>query len=426
MPILPQKLQRIQRALVRHLVAKNSQPYEQILQYVRAHGDIWITSQGAYMAWWQEREQATCRVIVSEGMCRVQTSLKNAVIEKFPGQFLEESTIPCEQTNYSGEVWLTLDRAIEKKEILIEILKREGILNFRVANEGEFMLSHQEVDPLLEEIEERWRQQHGRWLEADVAAIRQVVIDKLTSRQLPLLRVWYHPRVNGSVTKAVFSPRFDVDRAITNLAHIRALENRYDVPSTLYIRAFCPFYSAEEITRIAAAPWCSEIALHGEFVTHARYYGDEFKAAIAEKTHLEKLTGRSVVGVGMHGGELSWNRSEHTDEVIQKAGLLYDTTPRPAHYYFPFKKILQGQLSQSYALSHALSDVNVPVGKDYDKVFYEQAVAKMDEIYHQHGVFVLMMHPEYFGFFSYLAQPKNWQPLVKFSAGYFRQAFQRG
>ncbi|HXV98700.1 MAG TPA: hypothetical protein VEC93_09765, partial [Anaerolineae bacterium] len=191
-------------------------------------------------------------------------------------------------------------------------------------------------------------------------------------------------------------------------------------------RSFCPFYGDGQVEELAAKPWCSEIALHGEFVTNARRYGDEFKAAAAEVVHLERLTGRPILGVGMHGGELAYNRSEQTDEVMQQAGLLYDTTPRPGRYYFPFKKMVKGQLGQSYCLAHASSDVDVPANQEYGRVFYERTMAKMNEIKAQNGVFVLMLHPEYFGFFAYLFRPVNWPPLFKFSAGFFKQSLQRG
>ncbi len=420
------KLQRLQGALMRHLVAQNFLPYEQLLRYIQERGDIWITSQGEYVAWWQQREKATLTIMVTDGVCRAQTSLKNAVIEKFPGDFLETPVTPCSEAAYSGEVWLTVDSALPQKELLLELLKREGILNFRVGTEGQFMLSRQELEPLLANLETNWQQRLGWPIEATISAVRQLIIDKLAARNLPLLRVWYHPRLNGVVYRAVFSPRYDVDRAITNLARIRAFEESYNVSSTLYIRSFCSFYTDEQIKGLASQPWCSEIALHGEFITNARRYGDEFQAAVAEKSYLEKLTGCPVLGVGMHGGELSYNRSERTDEVMEKAGFVYDTTSRPGRYYFPFRKLVKGHLSASYGLSHALSDVDVQANRDYSQVFYERTVAKIDEIYQQNGVFVLMLHPEYFGFLSYLSRSVNWLPLLKFVWSYLKQSLQRG
>jgi hypothetical protein len=386
---------------------------------MRAQDDIWIVSQGEYIEWWQQRENSPLKITVSDGRCHIHFPLDQAVIEKFPNEFLDSPTIPCPEATFSGEVWITVDSAQEKKEILIEILKREGILNFRVADEGEFMLSRQELTGLLEEIESRMCQRQGRLLEADIGAVRQIVRNKLATHHLPLLRVWYHPRLNGVIMRAVFSARYDIDRAITNVASIRFLEQKYDVPSTLYLRAFCPFYTDQAIKELAAQPWCSEIALHGEFITNSGKYGDELRAAEAEKTHLEKLSGRPIRGVAMHGGELTDNRSKRTENAIQEANLLYDTTPRPRRYFFPFRKFVNGRLSNAYSLSHALSDVNIPADGDYDQAFYENAIAKMKEIYAQNGIFVLLLHPEYFGFFEYLAHPKNWMLLISFFWRYF-------
>jgi hypothetical protein len=418
---LQKKLSSVKPAAVRHLIARNTQPYERILKYVRNRDDIWVASQGEYIDWWQQRENACLKITVSQGTCQAQTALDKVVIEKYPDEFLDTPTVSCPEAIFSGEVWVTIDRTIERKDILISILKREGILNFRVADDGEFMLSQAEMTPLLEKIEANLHQRKGSFLEDDIRAIREIVLAKLAVYRIPLLRIWYHPRLNGVVVRAVFSARHDIDRAITNLSYIRALEQKYDAPSTLYIRAFCPFYGDREIKALAAQPWCSEIALHGEFVTNARRYGDEIKAAIREKQYLEKLTGQPVLGVGMHGGELAYNRSDQTEEAIQQAGLLYDTTLRPGNYFFPFRKITGDKcFSNAYTLAHALSDVNIPVNRDYGSVFYQRAIAQMNEIYEQNGIFVLMLHPEYFGFFKYLAYPRNWKPLVSFFWRYFR------
>jgi hypothetical protein len=418
------KLGQVARSIKKHIVMKNYRPYERILRHIRARGDIWMVSQGEYMTWWVRREDATLKITVSDGTCQVYTSLEGAVIEKFRGEFLDSSTLPIAGSAFSGEVWITIDAGLERKELLIELLRREGILNFRVARQGEIFLSQAEMGPILDTAHANLCQR-GRSFESDASAVRQIVIDKLAVHGLPLLRIWYHPRVDGVVTKAVFSPRYDVDRAITNLARIRALENRYSVSSTLYIRAFCPFYSDRDTGELPGMPWCSEIGLHGEFVTHARRYGGEFKAAVAEKEHLERVIGRPVLGVCMHGGERSANINDNTPHVVDEADFLYDTTSG-MHYYFPFKRAVNARLSQSYCLVHALSDIEVPADRRYSQALYEEAVAKMDEIYQQHGIFVMTLHPVYFGFFAYLLHPRNWTSLVKFSLRRFKQSDGRG
>ena len=419
---ISKKISQIKPAIMRHLLGRNSAPYERILQYVRARQDIWITTQGDYILWWQERENTTLSIRVEEGRCHVWTSSQRAVVEEFPGTFVETGVVSCPDATFTGECKITIDPALQYRDILVEVLKREGILNYTFDVTGDFLLPTAELEPLLAEIAEHLFKRQGRPEEADVARVRQIVIETLGKRNLPLLRVWYHPRVGQMIPMAVFSSRYDVDRAITNLAQIRKLERKYGTESTLYIRPFCPFYEDADVRKLARAPWCSEIALHGEFVTTARRYGDEFKAAVAEKEHLEKLAAKPVLGVGMHGGELANNRSENTDGAVQQAAFLYDTTPRPANYYFPFRKIIDidGGFSRSYALAHALSDVNIPADQLYGRTFYERAIAMMDKIYRTNGVFVLMLHPVYFGLFSYLSRPKNLMTLMRYFTEYLK------
>jgi len=372
------------------------------------------------MRWWQKRENATLRIVVADGKCTPSSSLKDAAFEKYPGEFLKRPVVSCKKTKFSGEVWLTIDSTLEKKELLIELLKREGILNFQVAKEGEFLLSHDKVGALLEKVDAKLRKR-GRLFETDIAAIKQVIIDKLAERGLPLLRIWYHPKINDTIIKAVFSPRYDVDRAITNLARIRKLEQKYEVTSTLYIRAFCPFYSDKDVQALASSPWCSEIGLHGEFVRNSQRYGDEFSAARAEKEHLEKLIGRPVTGVCLHGGELTSNLSDDTLDALERAGFLYDTTTG-LRYHFPVRTLVNGRMRNVYCLKHVFGDNKVPPTRDYARNFYEKVMEKMDKVHEQNGVFVLILHPVYFGFFSYLLRPKNFTMIVKFFWNNFKQS----
>jgi hypothetical protein len=422
MKALIQKLSQIAPAILRHLLSQNTRAYEHILHYVRTKPDIWVTTQGDYIQWWRERDAMCLCIEVKAGACYGKASSPRAVIEHFPGRFLETNEVACPASTFTGEVKITIDPTLPQRALLLELLRREGILNVSVAPTGDFHLTSAELQPLLTKIEADMHKRTlfypGRPLEEDVQAVRQLVANKLAAHNLPLLRVWYHPRVNGIVPRAVFSPRYDVDRAITNLAAIRRLERKYKVESTLYIRTFCPFYTEREVEALARSPWCSEIALHGEFVTNAQRFGSECAAAKAEKEQLERVTGRPVLGVGMHGGELTLNRSMYTNGAIHDAGLLYDTTPRPVNYYFPFRPYINGSFNSSYGLAHALSDVNIPPGWRYGQRFYKSAIAMMEQIYQANGVFVLMMHPIYFGFFRYLARPKNSLRLIRYLAKY--------
>ena len=122
----------------------------------------------------------------------------------------------------------------------------------------------------------------------------------------------------------------------------------------------------------------------------------------------------------MHGGELSSNVSESTRDAIQRAGFLYDTSSR-MQYYFPFRPLVNGRLSKSYCLVHVLGDIKIPANRDFGRVFYESAMAAMTQVYEQNGVFVLMLHPVYFGFWPYLSKSRNWRSLARFLIGRMRR-----
>jgi hypothetical protein len=467
-----QKLVQILPFLARNLVANQARPYERVLAQISTRKDIWTPSQGEYIKWWREREQARLEVMVVDGQCHVSTSLENAVVERFPvgvrangswdgseREYLECARVPCPGTTFEGPVWLTIDSGVHKKELLVELLRREGILNLRTASEGTFVLSQEEVGPLLDQVEANMNRPHVAAFEEQVAQLRQIVRQKLAEHHLPLLRVWYHPRRNGTVVRAVLTVRLDVDRAITNLPRIRAIETQYGVTSTLYIRADCPFYTERSVQELAAKPWCPELALHGEFVDHAARYGGEAAAALADKTGLGALVGRPITGVAMHGGEMSSNKSLHTAEAIQYAGLEYDTTMGATQHLFPFRGIayeeskktngrhpggvrvnsyhtfplglgdfsllpfkplrryVNGRLVREHTLTSFLRQVPGS-WRDHQSKFYEAVMAKMEAVYEGSGVFLLVLHPSYFGFLAYLARPKNVVRIVSFLGAY--------
>jgi hypothetical protein len=453
---IAQEIVQVLPFLGRHLIANQLAPYKRVLAHVREKPEIWATTQGDFVAWWMTRDQATLEVTVSDGQCHVSTSLEDAVIELISEDvgeqpcFLDTDTLSCPETTHSGPVWITINPALAKKATLIELLKREGILNLCISSDGPFNIGPEDVGSLLDEVGAKMQSPWGESFEPQVRALCRVVASKLAKHHVPLLRVWYHPRINGTVMRAAFSPRFDIDRAITNVARIQALEAEYGIPSTLYVRVFCPFYSEQSVAQMVAASKLSEIALHGEFVTHAQRYGDEMAAAASEKAHLETLTGRPIAGVAMHGGELAFNRSENTERAIQRAGLLYDTTLGPTEYYFPFRRIANGGVSDYFVLPHAMSDVallpfkpirtrvNGRIQKHYslalmcqelrksspgayNRLFEETAITTMEAVYDLGGVFVLAMHPSYFGFLSYITRPTNLRHFVSFLRTYRRR-----
>jgi hypothetical protein len=475
-----QKLVQILPFLARNLVTNEARPYARALAQIRQRPDVWTPSQGEYVAWWQAREQADLEVAIVDGQCHVFLSLENGVIERFPADsvteagpdwpardFVTTARVPCPETTHRGPVWVTIDGGVHKKELLIELLRREGILNLRTGSEGAFVLSQEDVGSLLDEVEARMNRPHMASFEEQAGQLLQIVRHKLATRGLPLFRAWYHPRLDGTVVRAVFTVRLDVDRAISNLPRIRAIETKHDVSSTFYIRLDCPFYSERAVRKLATKPWCSELALHGEFVTHATTHGDEVAAARADKSRLETLIGRTVTGVSMHGGEMTSNKSRHTSEAIERAGLGYDTTMGATKHLFPFRGIsyeggesgqgpsgvrvngyhtlplglgdygllpfkpvrryIDGRLVRNHTLAGFLRQVPGS-WRNHKRVFYEAIMAKMEAVYQGNGVFLLVLHPSYFGFLAYLVRPRNILRVLAFLPAYLgkRESRRRG
>ena len=116
---LKYKLIQIIPSIIRGIAAKNSKSYELILQYLRERKDIWTVPQGEFISWWAKRENADFKVTVSGGVCRINTSLDNAVIERFPGNYLDVPFFSCPKTSFSGDLWITIDKNVEKKNLLI-------------------------------------------------------------------------------------------------------------------------------------------------------------------------------------------------------------------------------------------------------------------------------------------------------------------
>jgi hypothetical protein len=251
-----------------------------------------------------------------------------------------------------------------------------------------------------------------------VCRVRQAVIDLLAQRNLPLIRVWYHPLVNGKIVRAVISVRYDVDRAITNMPMIWSLEQKYDATSTAHLRAFGVFYGRREIRAIASLPQCTEVALHGEFIGNAARHGGQLPAALAEKERLEQIIGVPIQGVSMHGGELVCNRTNATWDVIESAGFLYDVSLGRVPYYFPFRRLAQdGRLEKTYRLHVNFADIRISY-ENYAENFYSAAMRQVELASRQNGVLVMMMHPQYFGFFAYLFRPANLINFVEFFPKY--------
>ena len=222
--------------------------------------------------------------------------------------------------------------------------------------------------------------------------------------------------------KGIFSPRHDVERALTNVPRIVKLEHKYGAGSTVYIRVFQPFYNDREISELTSLPEPIEIALHAEFFAHAEKHGSEEAAAKGDKEHLAAVTGRPIAGVSNHGGELLENYTPNYWGAVEGAGFLWTISQRAFPYFLPYRWLTSnGQLSKTYCICYQFRDIGIPY-ENFEEAFYEQALKDLDQAVKHGGALVLMFHPGFFGFFSYLLTPKNFARLAGFMPTYISRA----
>jgi hypothetical protein len=406
----------LKRVADRALSIRFHAPYEKFLCAVSERGDAWVVSQGEYILWWQQRASSDLKITVSNRVYHVMTDLSNAVIENYPDDFhiSPELTIPCPNSSFEGPVLITIDKKLKQKELFKEALRREGILNYTEGSNGEFFYS-KEVSPDLDEMAFALKQSDMELFHQSIIKIRQRIIERLAQRGLSLLRIWYHPCIDNRIIKVVISPRYDVDKAIANMPRIWDLEHKYQASSTAHLRPFGPFYSQRKIKDIIRHPTCPEIALHGEFVCHASRFGGLLEATAAEKKKLEEITGREVLGVSLHGGELVEVKTMEAHDTVPKAGFLYDASMRSAPYYFPYRLQKEDETFEiTYRMHVNFGDIRIPYSERYTEDFYNEAMHQVRIASKYNGILVMMLHPVYFDFWSYLFNFENLVRLFTF------------
>jgi hypothetical protein len=175
--------------------------------------------------------------------------------------------------------------------------------------------------------------------------------------------------------------------------------------STAYIRPCGPFYGAREIRRYLERIGGNEIALHGEFVTTSRRFGDEFKAAAGEKQLLEYITGRDVAGVCMHGGEPGGNLSPNTRAAIEAARFAYETMCRNGSFH-PLHLPAGMKPMRTLSIGQHVADLDVRPGHDFQRELERSLVDRFEQAADVGGVLVPVLHPLYFDLVRYLSNMK--------------------
>lgn len=161
-----------------------------------------------------------------------------------------------------------------------------------------------------------------------------------------------------------------------------------------------------------------EIGIHGS--TNSALDSDLMKH---HKEKLEKVTGRSVLGVRQH--RLKYDVKK-TISVHQKSGFKYDTTLGYAEhegfrnsYCLPFRIFdhEQNKMSSVWEYPLALMDSTL---FDYRKLDFDQAIAVVKDLLNEvkrfNGFFVMLWHNSYFDEVSHRGITKFYEELLEFIA----------
>jgi hypothetical protein len=403
----------IQRAIRRHTLMKDRPAYTALLEHVRVHGNVWAVSQREVARWWEQRQQASVQLRrIDGGRLAVECALAEAAVEVDSARVLVPPfELPVARPSAAAPSY---DPRVADEPLLREILGHLGYGHVRCAAPGATpVLPAARLDPLLTALRES-ATRHQRFDEEPLSRMRGLLAEGHRRCGLPDLRLWPLPQRGGRPYAVALSVRYDVDAAIQNMAGIHALEDRYGVRSTAYLRPLGYFYGAAELRAYARVVGGHELALHGEFVTSAeRRFGSELRAAAGEKALLEELVGAEASGICMHGGELRTNTTPNTWRAVEQAGFRYDTMYRN-RYYHPLHLPGDGALRRTLSIGQHFADISVALGPDFAEELAAAFIEQLHRAEEVAGVFVPVMHPLYFDVAAYLRHPRNGLRLAAF------------
>lgn len=403
------------RAIRRHRYMQDRPAYRDFLQHVDAHGDAWKVPQCEVAAWWEARQAAALQLEApTETTLRVSCPLGNTVVE-IDGR---ELRIPPFEISVSsvltpGAVYLTYRYGGRDSDFLEEVLGHLGYRHLRAASQGQKPdVPEKTLVPLIEDLRGT-ASREKRYGTRELDALRALFGEAHHRRGLPDLRLWSLPHRDSRPYRVGVSARYDVDKAIVNMPAVHELEARHSLRSTVYLRPTGLFYGPSEIRRYEAQAGANEIALHGEFVTTSRRFGDEFAAARGERECLETLTGREVSGVCMHGGELRTNTTPRTRDAIEAAGFRYETLYRN-DYYLPLHLPGEDGVRQTLSIGQHFADTTVTPGPQFLEDLCQAFADRLSQARSAGGIFVPVLHPLYFDLHHYLRYPANLLRLTAF------------
>lgn len=409
-----------QRAIFRNRHMKDRPAYLEFLEHIDGRRGVWKASQLDIALWWERRQNARLDLrVTSPGKLEASCALDDCAVES-GGSRLEPAPVRLEVSSEipPGPVGFTYEPPDGEGEFLREVLGHLGYGHFAPAADPSGADMRREVYlPVLGDLKTT-ADVHQKFGDEDLDRMRSILADAHRRRGIPDIRLWTLPCTGGVPMRSAVSPRYDVDKAIVNLRSIHELESRFGVHSTVYLRPLGIFYGRREIARYAGWMEGHEIALHGEFVTTAgARFGDEFRAARAEKRILEDICGREAAGVCMHGGELRKNLTASTFAAVEEAGFRYNTLFRNG-YYLPLHLPFGGGMSRTLCIGQHYADITVAPGPGFADRLASAFIDRFSEAERAGGVFVPVMHPLYFDFGRYLRSPGNIARLLAFLPKY--------
>jgi hypothetical protein len=411
----------VTRAVKRHTFMRDRPAYEAFLQHIDSRDNVWKVPQRTIAQWWERRQKSVLNISITEsGTLRISCDLTDGVIE-IDGKmlFIPPADLSITTSIPAGPVAITCGSRTEDREFLAELLGHLGYGHIvPVRRDDASDIREEEVTPALRALREE-AVTKVRYEPDTLAKLRSLFTRAHHDRGIPDIRLWTLPHSDGSPYRVAVSTRYDVDKAIMLLPRIYELEARYNLRSTAYVRPMGFFYGEKEIKRFTDAAGGFEIALHGEFVTTARNHdSDEFTAARMEKQKLEEIIDGEVEGVCMHGGELHSNTTEQTPDAIDAARYRYDTIYRN-RYYLPLRVPGGTGLRSTLSIGQHYADISTPPDSRFSRDLLGAFMTHFSNAARVGGVFVPVLHPLYFDFVRYIANPVNLYRLTSFMPKFF-------
>jgi hypothetical protein len=406
----------IQRAIQRHRYMQDRPAYREFLEHVRDQGSTWLVPQAEIAEWWEDRQSAIVRCRYEDGTLILECDLERACVEVDGERVL---SLPARIDGFpSADANLQMPAydADLCSPFFEEVLGHLGYRHIEASpslGEDE-PLAAASIRPLMEAMLTTARK-HQRLPERETGLLRGALREAHQRRGLPDFRLWTLPAEAGRPFLSAVSSRYDVDKAIVNLPQIHDLEESFGLRSTVYLRPLGMFYGGREIRGYLDRVRDHEIALHGEFVSSAEErFGNEMVAATGEKQLLQSLTGREVLGVCMHGGELRTNTTSTTRDAIEDAGYRYETMYRN-QYYLPLHLPIENRVRRTLSIGQHFADISVPGTGEFPVGLANAFIEQYSLARGVGGVFVPVMHPLYFDLANYLSHPMNLWRIAAFS-----------